>query len=258
MRAAFSLVELSIVLVILGLLVGGILAGQSLIRASELRAVGTEYQRYLTATHAFRDKYMALPGDFSNATRFWGLQVVGSGCTSRAGIATASSPGACDGNADNAVTAGAAGEAGEGMQYWRHMALAGLIEGTYSGLAGAGHASHCVVGSDCPASRISRAGWGLRHLPTFAGNGTDWAGQYGHFYDYGANTANSYPSGNVMTPAEAWNIDTKLDDGMPGLGKMLGYSPTVCGEATGPTDFAANYRLSSNDTACRLHFLRVF
>lgn len=59
---AFSLVELSIVLVILGLLTGGILAGQSLIRAAELRAVSTEYSRYITATQSFRDKYFAVPG----------------------------------------------------------------------------------------------------------------------------------------------------------------------------------------------------
>ncbi|MFZ4541879.1 MAG: type II secretion system protein [Rickettsiales bacterium] len=55
---AFSLVELSIVLVILGLLVGGILSGQALIRASELRSVSTEQQRYFTAIQTFRDKYL--------------------------------------------------------------------------------------------------------------------------------------------------------------------------------------------------------
>lgn len=46
MRHGFSLVELSIVLVILGLLVGGVLTGQSLIRAAELRSVSTEFQKY--------------------------------------------------------------------------------------------------------------------------------------------------------------------------------------------------------------------
>ena len=70
-QQGFSLVELSIVLVILGLLVGGILSGQSLIRASELRSVTTEYQTYVTSLGTFRDRYFALPGDLSNAASFW-------------------------------------------------------------------------------------------------------------------------------------------------------------------------------------------
>jgi prepilin-type N-terminal cleavage/methylation domain-containing protein len=61
MKAAFSLVELSIVLVILGLLTGGILTGQNLIRAAELRAVVTEFNRYQTAVRTFEDKYSPFP-----------------------------------------------------------------------------------------------------------------------------------------------------------------------------------------------------
>jgi len=53
----FSLVELAIVLVILGLLVGGVLTGRVLIRASELRTVTTQYQGNVTAARSFRDKY---------------------------------------------------------------------------------------------------------------------------------------------------------------------------------------------------------
>ena len=68
----FSLLELSIVLVILGLLAGGVLSGKSLIRAAELRTIGTERDRFRTAMYAFRDKYFMLPGDISNATSFWG------------------------------------------------------------------------------------------------------------------------------------------------------------------------------------------
>ncbi|MFZ4540565.1 MAG: pilus assembly FimT family protein [Rickettsiales bacterium] len=78
-QRAFSLVELSIVLVILGLLVGGILSGQALIRASELRAVVTEYNRHAVDTKTFRDKYFALPGDMANATSFWGRVGGGAG-----------------------------------------------------------------------------------------------------------------------------------------------------------------------------------
>ena len=73
MRSGFSLVELSIVLVILGLLTGGILAGQNLIRAAELRSVTTQFQNYHAAVMTFRDKYFALPGDMANAEDFWGL-----------------------------------------------------------------------------------------------------------------------------------------------------------------------------------------
>lgn len=61
-NGGFSLVELSIVLVILGLLTGGILGGQSLIKAAELRAVTTELDAFQTATNTFRQKYFALPG----------------------------------------------------------------------------------------------------------------------------------------------------------------------------------------------------
>ena len=73
--SAFSLVELSIVLVILGLLTGGILAGQSLIRAAQLRAVSTEYSRYVASINSFRDKYFGWPGDLRNATAFWSVRL---------------------------------------------------------------------------------------------------------------------------------------------------------------------------------------
>ena len=72
-KKAFSLVELSIVLVILGLLVGGILSGQSLIRAAQLRSVTADYTRFVTAVNTFRDKYFALPGDMTNAQSVWGV-----------------------------------------------------------------------------------------------------------------------------------------------------------------------------------------
>ncbi|MFN7611184.1 MAG: type II secretion system protein, partial [bacterium] len=61
-RAGFSLIELAIVLVILGLLVGGIMSGQSLIRAAELRSVTSDLSRYESAVYTFRDKYSDLPG----------------------------------------------------------------------------------------------------------------------------------------------------------------------------------------------------
>ena len=68
----FSLVEMAIVIDIIGLLVGGVLAGQNLMRAAEIRSIIEEEQRILGAVQAFQDKYAALPGDMSNATSVWG------------------------------------------------------------------------------------------------------------------------------------------------------------------------------------------
>ena len=66
-RSAFTLIELSIVLIIIGLLVAGITGGASLIKAAELRAVMAEARDYKTAASAFLVKYDNLPGDHDAA-----------------------------------------------------------------------------------------------------------------------------------------------------------------------------------------------
>lgn len=130
-KKAFSLVELSIVLVILGLLTGGILAGQSLIRAAELRSITSDFSRYLTATQTFRDKYMAIPGDMNNAVSFWNRQINQAWCLPTSG-ATVTTPGTCNGDGDGVIEfAGAASQSSEFAQFWRQLAFAGLVEGDY-------------------------------------------------------------------------------------------------------------------------------
>lgn len=63
---------MSIVLVIIGLIVGGVLVGQDLIRAAGVRATISQIEKYNTAVNTFRGKYGALPGDLnaSVATQF--------------------------------------------------------------------------------------------------------------------------------------------------------------------------------------------
>ncbi len=102
MRAGFSLIELSIVLVILGLLTGGILTGQNLIRAAELRSVTTEFQTYQTAVMTFRDKYFALPGDMRNATDFWG-SAGGGGQGAACSSANATTGSTCNGDGNGQI-----------------------------------------------------------------------------------------------------------------------------------------------------------
>lgn len=96
--------ELSIVLVILGLLTGGILAGQLLIRAAELRSVTTEYNRYVTAVQSFRDKYFALPGDMNNAAAFWGAADGSTGNTAACVTTASTSTATCNGDGNGIVS----------------------------------------------------------------------------------------------------------------------------------------------------------
>src|ERR1700742_3686420 len=74
----FTLVELAVVLVIIGLIIGGVLVGRDMIESAAIRAQLSQIDRYNTAVHAFQLKYGGLPGDIGNqdATRF-GLQTRG-------------------------------------------------------------------------------------------------------------------------------------------------------------------------------------
>lgn len=217
---AFSLVELSIVLVILGLLTGGVLTGQSLIRAAELRAVTSEYQRYTTAIHTFRNQYMALPGDFRDATRFWGYQGI-TGCTNNAGTAAVAN-GVCDGTGDGQINIGTVSNASsEPYQAWRQLARAGLVEGQYTGQTDTVSVKHSVIGQNVPASKLSNAGWTLHYLGARSGHAYWFDKQYEHVFFFGAQEPQWETFVPVLRPEEAWNIDVKLDDGKPGTGAIM-------------------------------------
>lgn len=253
MKHGFSLVELSIVLVILGLLTGGILAGQSLIRASELRSITTEYQRYATATGAFRDKYFALPGDMPNATSFWGAT---HGTLATCVVTASTGTSTCNGNGDGRISAGAIPVADnfyEVFSYWKQLANAGLIEGQYTGVQASATAHHSVLGSNVPASKISNAGWLINHAGTLTGTAPWYDGNYGNLLYVGASVANSFPHGGMLKPEEAWNIDTKMDDGRPGLGSVRVFTSSLSPNCT-TTDVGstAEYALTQTSKTCPL------
>ena len=71
-KNAFTLIELSIVLVIVGLITGGILVAQTLIHQAEIRNQIKQLQEYQTAYNVFKLKYSCVPGDCNNATTLFG------------------------------------------------------------------------------------------------------------------------------------------------------------------------------------------
>ena len=75
----FTLIELSIVIVIIGLIVAGVVGGQSLVRQAKLRSIITDYQKISTAMNAFKLEYNHLPGDIPNADSYWSGETNGDG-----------------------------------------------------------------------------------------------------------------------------------------------------------------------------------
>jgi len=207
---AFSLLELSIVLVIIGLIAGGIVAGASMIRAAELRSVITEFNQYQTAVNTFRDKYLGLPGDLRNAEAFWG-SMTNCGAASPSGTGTQT----CNGDGDGQLLPPATGsQTGEYFTFWQQLANAGLIAGTYTAIAGSvSHLDH-ILDENAPASKLGGAGWGIKFATSSDANWFD--GKTGNTYRFGARfTGDGELKSAITTATETWNVDKKIDDGMP-------------------------------------------
>lgn len=261
MRQGFSLVELSIVLVILGLLTGGILGGQSLIKAAELRSVTTERQQWQTAINVFKGKYFALPGDMANASQFWGAAASGGGGTTCSDVISTDEA-TCDGNGDGNIELTEDGIWTHGyLRAWQHLANAGLITGTYTGTRhpdGTNHSTWHVIGWNIPMAKVSSStGWGIC--------ASDWA-SFGrgerNFIILGAPgwTAETCGIGyaSALSGQDAWQVDTKLDDGNPATGSITaihGYEDAGC-TSTGWDEnvTTSDYLLDETEPRCLMFF----
>ena len=117
-QSGFTLVEIAIVLVIIGLLLGGILKGQELINSAKVKNLANDFRVIPTYIYAYQDKFKALPGDDPAAT---------SHLPQGAGIPVATNGngnGVVNGNWNDAVAAGT-----ESVQFWQQVRLANLASG---------------------------------------------------------------------------------------------------------------------------------
>jgi prepilin-type N-terminal cleavage/methylation domain-containing protein len=101
-KQGFTLVELSIVIIIIGFLIAGISAGTSLIRQAKLSTIISDQQSYFSALNTFRDRYSYYPGDLPTASAYW--------------------PTAINGNGDGLVQLFY-----EGFNAWHHLQLSGIL-----------------------------------------------------------------------------------------------------------------------------------
>ncbi len=139
-KDAFTLIEMSIVLIVIGLLVGGVLVGRDLIKAAEARSIIKQMERIQLAASAFRLKYNCKAGDCPNAAQF-GLGANGNGdgflgCVANSshltlgGLTTGNPIGCLAHQASSASQGGAYSISrgfGEPQRFWVHLSAAGLI-----------------------------------------------------------------------------------------------------------------------------------
>lgn len=114
-QSGFTLIEIAIVLVIIGLLLGGILKGQELINSARVKNLANDFRNIPVFIYGYQDKFKALPGDDSAAAIHVGT--------------TAITPGAGNGNGVIGGTWFSTTAADESVLFWQHVRLAGLAPG---------------------------------------------------------------------------------------------------------------------------------
>jgi prepilin-type N-terminal cleavage/methylation domain-containing protein len=137
-QAGFTLVEIAIVLVIIGLLLGGILKGQEMIAQARIKNAINDFNGVTVAITSYQDRYRALPGDDANATTRWTTQTPGKGN----GDGTIA--GKYNAN-DTSGTGGAPADGKESNLFWQHLRIAGFVSGLTTG-TGSGTPPQNAVG----------------------------------------------------------------------------------------------------------------
>jgi prepilin-type N-terminal cleavage/methylation domain-containing protein len=234
----FTLVELAIVMVIIGLLIGGILKGQELIANARVSATVSKIKGVDAAMNTFQDKYNVLPGDMASpATRLPNCTTVP---CSTAGTGGTLGNGRIEGGALTAAP-GAGDEAGVAFV---QLGAADMV----SGISPTGGAT---FGGQFPDLDVGGGMWvaytgvalantllpANRHYAALAGSPT------------GAVAA----ANGALTPIIAAQIDRKLDDGNPQTGSYQTFG-TGCLTGTGAT---ATYNESSTPGGTCTSYMRV-
>jgi prepilin-type N-terminal cleavage/methylation domain-containing protein len=214
-KKALSLIELSIVLIIIGLLVAGVTGGASLIKNATLRGVMTDSRNYGVAINSFYVQYGALPGDYNKAV---GTMIPAAGL------------GDLSGSIDYIGNLISSARYSESTLAWQHLKNSSIIDLAFTPTSALATAATDAgldalsVGVNFPKSRVNGAGWFIdnQQIPASTGLVANWLFLTANLVDYAtapATGADFLPVAS-LTPSDAASIDDKIDDGVPDTGSV--------------------------------------
>lgn len=218
MKNGFTLLELSIVIVIIGLIAGGVLIGRDLIELAQLRRQISQFEEFNTAINSFRGKYNCIPGDCANAVKFdLGDDGDGSGVVGdwSDGLIIPST-------SENTLYNQ------ESINFWQHLANAQLIENNFSQTS-TPYDVFQKPGINSPPLRLrgesSESGVGVNSA------GGIWLANifninrnpevFSQPYILATNIQTNFSKKDVYPAHIMFSIDSKTDDGLPFTGRMI-------------------------------------
>lgn len=225
-QQGFTLVEMAIVLVIIGLLLGGILKGQELITSARVRNIADQNSGIQAAYYGFIDRYRQVPGDWGQANAVQSIPGVLTG-----------------GNANGRLDASGGNDWVEALALWEHLSKSGFIQGNYIG----GNAQPNADDTD--------------RAPRNAFNGFVMLYRSSDYYDTAATPTEqlNLVLGNGVPVDVMAELDRKIDDGLPRTGVLrngvtaagtfgtLSQSVAGCVDTTGAVPI---WDIATNEGSC--------
>ena len=249
-QKGFTLVEIAIVLVVIGLLLGGILKGQQLINSARVRNLADQNSGVQAAYYGFVDRFRNVPGDMEAAKA---CTAIGKDVDPNCG-STPTIGGNGNGQIDSIIEAGAV---------WSQMSVAGFLNGTYTG--------------NTSTAALYKTGVADGAVPSNAFQGPI---MLAHMNDYIQGNATSsivrlaFSFGGLIPVPILRDLDQKVDDGIAGSGVMRSANEitsaganadfntvvawTSDGTATNDcidTSTTANWNVDSPNQSCNAVFL---
>lgn len=207
-QCGFTLIELSIVLIIIGLLSAAVTSGFSILRDSNLKRIMADVEHYKGAIALFKNRYNAIPGDFARAGTIWGNDCNGSSTGSDE----------CSGNGNRFIEHGSQDSltnTSETLRLWQHLNNADMANLSLTGMPYSGCSANDIcaqAGTNIPEAPLTNSGYYFY---------TDSSTRNTALI-VGGNAVDSWNSAPIISPLEAYEIDNKIDDGVNSTGFFSG------------------------------------